>query len=493
MEHPKTPPTDRQRTAVLMVCITVATLTVLDLTKVNVALPAIQYSLASSPSDLQFIVSGYVLAFGLALVPAGRLGDAQSRKLWFIIGVSLFTVASIVCALAPSALVLLIARLAQGIGAGIQMPQVFGVIQQLFTGASRGKAFGALGAALGSAIALGPTIGGLCIALGGEEDGWRWIFWMNVPLGAVVLFLLIRLLPATPIRARRVSLDPVGNVLFASAITSLLVPFLSINTVAWPRSIWLLIPLSAVFVITFIRWERTYEVRGNKPLIPPSLFRYPTFRNGITVSTLFFTALPCNILLATLFLQEGLYIAPVFAGMITIGYAVAKSLSSWLSGRRADTRARPLITAGLTIMLLGSGLLVIASTAPESIAPWLMAVTMLVTGAGGGMIVPANQTLTLSDIPVQHGGVAASIGQLGQRIGGAIGLAIATSVYFGVAANGAPEDHLGVYRGAYALAMTSVMGFFAVALIIAVRDQLTDAIRRRRQRASRATVAPGGE
>src|SRR5690606_31822498 len=148
-------------------------------------------------------------------------------------GVSWFTVASVACALAPSTPVLLIARLAQGIGAGIQMPQVFGVIQQLFTGAARGKAFGALGAALGSAIAVGPTIGGLCIALGGEEDGWRWTFWMNVPLGALVLFLLIRLLPATPIRSRRASLDPVGNVIFAAAIVCLLVPFLSINASEW--------------------------------------------------------------------------------------------------------------------------------------------------------------------------------------------------------------------------------------------------------------------
>lgn len=473
--------TDRQRTAVLAVCITVATLTVLDLTKVNVALPAIQQSLGSSANDLQLIVAGYVLAFGLALVPAGRLGDAQSRKLWFVIGVSLFTVASVACALAPSAPVLLIARLAQGIGAGIQMPQVFGVIQQLFTGATRGKAFGVLGAALGSAIAVGPTIGGLCIALGGAEDGWRWTFWMNVPLGVAVLVLLIRLLPTTPIRIRRASLDPVGNVIFAAAITALLVPFLSINADTWPRSIWLLVPLSAILVVVFIRWERAYEARGNEPLIPPSLFRFPTFRTGITVATLFFTALPCNILLATLFLQEGLYIAPVFAGMITIGYAGAKSISSWLSGRRAGTRARPMITIGLAIMLLGSGLLVVASAAPEPFVPWAMAATMLVTGAGGGMMVPANQTLTLSEIPIQHGGVAASIGQLGQRIGGAVGLAIATSVYFGVAASGAgSDDHVALYRDSYSLAMVSVMGFFAVALIIAVRDQVMNGSRRQR-------------
>lgn len=173
------PPAQRWRA--FAVCVTVAALTILDLTKVNVALPAIEHSLDASSTSLQLIVSGYILTFGLALVPAGRLGDFRSRKVFFIIGLTLFTVMSVACALAPTSDVLLVARLLQGVAAGIQMPQVIGLIQQMFHGRERGKAFGLFGAMIGVSTAFGPTIGGLLIALGGEQSGWRWIFWMNLP------------------------------------------------------------------------------------------------------------------------------------------------------------------------------------------------------------------------------------------------------------------------------------------------------------------------
>ena len=130
---------------------------IVDLTKVNVALPSIEEALGAGSTELQLLVAGFVLTFGLTLVPAGRLGDQGSRKVMFLIGLSLFTLTSLVCALAPTTGVLLVGRLLQGVAAGIQMPQVLGLVQQLFQGAERGAAFGLFGATIGIATAFGPT------------------------------------------------------------------------------------------------------------------------------------------------------------------------------------------------------------------------------------------------------------------------------------------------------------------------------------------------
>ncbi len=148
-------------------CVAVAAITILDLSKVNVALPSIEEALGAGSTELQLIVSGYVLTFGLVLVPMGRLGDQRSRRALFIVGLSLFTVTSLLCAIAVSPVMLMVARLLQGVAAGIQMPQVLGLIQQLFQGKERGRAFGLFGATIGIATAFGPTLGGLLILVGG--------------------------------------------------------------------------------------------------------------------------------------------------------------------------------------------------------------------------------------------------------------------------------------------------------------------------------------
>src|SRR5690606_32546006 len=139
---PATEAPDRRRWRAFAVAVTVASITILDLTKVNVALPSIETALGAASTELQLVVSGYVLTFGLTLVPMGRLGDQRSRRTLFLVGLALFTLTSLVCALATTSTMLLVGRLVQGIAAGIQMPQVLGLVQQLFTGAERGRAFG---------------------------------------------------------------------------------------------------------------------------------------------------------------------------------------------------------------------------------------------------------------------------------------------------------------------------------------------------------------
>ncbi|HYP73908.1 MAG TPA: MFS transporter, partial [Microbacterium sp.] len=269
-----------QRWRAFWICVSVAALTILDLSKVNVALPSIESALGAASTELQIIVSGYVLMFGLALVPFGRLGDQRSRKVLFIVGLSLFTVTSIVCAVAPTTEVLLVGRLLQGLAAGIQMPQVIGTIQQMFVGAERGRAFGLFGATIGIATAFGPTLGGLMIALGGPQDGWRWIFWINVPLCLAVLAGVIWLLPQTRrSSAGRLQLDPVGLALFAVMIVTLMWPFLFTTGSPDddPRRWWTL-AVFAVFAVAFVLWEHRYAASGKAPLVPFGLFTVASFR-----------------------------------------------------------------------------------------------------------------------------------------------------------------------------------------------------------------------
>lgn len=476
------PPTEEihldpaKRWRAFWVCVAVAALTILDLTKVNVALPSIQDALDSSSTELQLIVVGYVLAFGLTLVPAGRIGDQWSRRALFVIGLTLFTLTSLACALAPNSGVLLVARLLQGVAAGIQMPQVIGLIQQLFQGPERGRAFGLFGATIGISTAFGPTLGGLAIAIGGPVDGWRGIFWMNVPLSLAAIGLAIWLLPDTrrP-SARKLALDPVGILLFGATVVALMWPFLFTtgspddNPARW----WLLVAF-LIAVTAFVAWERHYVASGGHPLVPLALFGVGTYRNGTLLISSYFAALPAMFLLTTLYLQHGLGLAPVYAGMVGIGFALMSAVGSWLGGRLVNRLGRPLVVWGIVAVLACVGLLVLAAlaTAP-GITPWAMAAAMTIGGMGGGLVITPNQTLTLADIPVRQGGLAGSVNQLSQRVGTAVGTAVGLSLFYSTIyrENGSAESaDLTAYHHAYGFGMIAVAIFLAIAFAVGVAD-----------------------
>lgn len=468
------PLTQGARWRAFWVCVAVAAITILDMTKVNVALPSIGEVLDAGSTELQLIVSGFVLTFGLVLVPMGRLGDQRSRRMLFVVGLSLYTLTSILCALAPTATVLLAARLLQGAAAGIQMPQVIGMAQELFQGKERGRAFGLFGATIGLATAFGPTLGGLLIALGGPDEGWRLIFWMNVPLCLAAIVFALWLLPDTRTRSRRrVQLDPVGVLLFGASVLALMWPFLfttgapTDNPARW----WLLVAF-VLFTSAFVAWERRYAARGGSPLIPLKLFGIDSFRNGTLLQTAYFTAAPAMFLVTTLFLQIGLGLEPVYAGMVSIGFALASALTSWIGGNVVSSHGRVVVVWGLLAVLVSIGGLVLAAIYVDPVwTPYVMAAIMTVGGAGGGLVIAPNQTLTLVDVPVKQGGLAGSVGQLGQRVGTAIGTAVALSLFYATIyrESGEHDDHV-VYHDAYAFGMLSVAVFLALAFIVAVID-----------------------
>lgn len=457
------------------ICVAIAALTILDMTKVNVALPSIEQSLGAGSTELQLVVSAYVLTFGLTLVPAGRFGDQRSRKRLFVIGLSIFTAMSVLAGLAPDSNVLLIARVLQGVGAGIQMPQVMGMIQELFQGRERGRAFGLFGATIGLATAFGPTMGGLLIAAGGPDWGWRLMFLVNLPLGAAAILATILLLPDSDRDRARTPLhmDPIGIGIFAIAIVSLMWPFLfTTGRETDDPNRWWALALFAVALAAFVWWETRYQRSGKHPLIPLRLFRTSSFRNGVIISSLYFAAMPGMFLVSTVFLQDGLHLSAVVAGMTTITFAVASAATAWWGGLLVGAYGRQIVAGGIALVLLSAvGLVVAANLLPAEAVPWAFAAIMLVGGAGGGFVVSPNQTLMLERIDVREGGLAGSVGQLGQRVGNAMGAAVGLSLFYAVM-----SEHEGQATAARApfeafqVAMFAICGILVLSLIAAIVD-----------------------
>jgi len=460
------------RTPAFAVCIAVGALTILDLSGVNVALPSIQGSLHADSTQLQLIVAGYALAFGLTLIPSGRLGDTRSRKAMFVIGLVGFSLASALCALAPGIVWLTVTRFLQGAAAGVQMPQVLGMIQQLYRGEERGRAFGVFGAMVGIATAIGPTLAGSLIAIGGATEGWRLLFWFNVPCGAIALFFALRYLPKRQDRGEGgTQLDPIGLVLLAAAILGLMLPFLlttGSSTDDPKRWLWLI-----AFVVAgaaFLLWERAYRRRGLSPIVHLELFRIASCRNGLLIAAVYFAGLPASFLVTTLYLQEGLHAHPLAAGLVSVPFALGAAVSAFVGGRLVQRFGRALVVTGLVIVIVGIGALLASATlAPPSTAAWFMAGSTLIGGIGGGFVISPNQTLTLSEIPPEEGSAAGSIAQLGQRIGTAVGIALVTAVFFATVPGGGSHP-VAQYHDAVRSGYLMTLGLLAVALIVGLVD-----------------------
>ncbi|AYG02661.1 MFS transporter [Gryllotalpicola protaetiae] len=435
------------------VCIAAGALTILDLSGVNVALPSIQKGLNASSAQLQLVVAGYALAFGLSLVPSGRLGDMRSRRKMFLIGLAAFALASAACALAQSDVWLTATRLVQGAAAGMLMPQVLGLIQQLFGPEDRPTAFGLFGAMVGVGTALGPTLCGLLIALGGETDGWRLLFWLNVPCGAAALLFALRLLPKKQDASPDTELDFPGLALLGAAVFCLMLPFLlTSGGQGDDPTRWLWLIGGVAFGTAFLFWERAYAARGKSPVVHLDLFRLTSYRNGTAIAALYFAGMPATFLVTTLYLQEGLGATPLLAALATVPFALSSAAAAWYGGKLVRRFGRSLVIVGTAIVALAvAGLAAAATLTPPHLSEWPMAGAMLVGGIGGGLVISPNQTLTLADVPREEGSVAGSIQQLGQRLGTAVGLAAISAVFFRDVRSGqhAPisQYHAGVLSG----------------------------------------------
>jgi EmrB/QacA subfamily drug resistance transporter len=465
---------DPRRWKALAVCLVTGFMTLLDVSIVNVALPSIRTGVGATEADLQWVVSGYALAFGLFLIPAGRLGDARGRRKVFVAGVVLFTVSSLAAGLAPTAEVLVVSRLVQGVGGGLLSPQVSALIQDLFRGAERARAFGMFGTTVGISTAVGPLLGGLIIGGLGVEDGWRWIFFVNLPVGVAAVLLALRWIPADSADARRrESLDPVGVLLLGAAVLALLLPLVE-GRQGGAATGWWLLPVGLALVGAFVLWEKRHAARGHAPLVDLALFAVRGYSPGAVVGAVYFAGFTAVFFVLTIFFQEGLGYSALMSGLATTPFAAGGAITASIGGRLVTRYGRAVVTGGLGVVVVGLlGVDLVLSLVEGPAAGWALALPLLVAGAGSGFVISPNITLTLADVPVERAGTAGGVLQTGQRMGTATGIALVGAVFFMTAAGGDLQ-----HAAAVALRVT------LVTVLVALAASVVDLVRRRRAAAS---------
>jgi len=465
---------DPRRWRALAVCFAGGFVTMLDVTIVNVALPSMQRALSVGATQLQLIVAGYTLAFGLFLVPAGRLGDAHGRRRLFMIAMAGFGLTSLLAGVSQTDTELALCRLFQGGFAGMLNPQTTGLIQQMFRGRERAKAFGFMGANISVSTALGPLLGGLIIQAAGTANGWRWIFFINAPICLAVLPLARRLLPSPPAHAGPVRLDPVGLVLIGAGTATFMAPFVTTPDTGFLdaplRWLWLA-PAAILLPVTYL-WERSYERRFHAAVLNPGLLGTPSYVFGAALGIAWFAGFTAIMLVLTLMLQNGLAYTALAAGLVVVPNAVVSGFTAASSGHLVPRLGRRLVVLGLTIYLVGVLVVILIITVtPAASIGWALAVALLLMGAGGGWVFAPNQALTFQDVPPRYGSVAGAVMQVGQRVGAAVGTAVVLAVFLSVYTSRLPS--LGpptAARQAAATALWISAALLLVAVLIAVLD-----------------------
>lgn len=459
----------------LAVCCSAMFMALLDVSITNVALPSIAAGTGASTAQLQWVVSGYTLALGMVPVLAGRLGDDHGRRRMFQIGVGGFALTSALAGLAPTAEVLIGMRVLQGAFAGLVNPQTSGLIQQLFRGADRGRAFGFLGATVGISTAVGPVLGGALIAIGGPELGWRLMFFLNTPIGVAIVLLARRHLPAA-VAGTRQRLDVIGALMLGAATFCVLFACVQLDAVRDARLALLLIP-AAVLGLLFYRRERRLTEAERDPLVDLRLFRNPSYVAGITQALLFFPASAGLPLVLAIYYQDGLGYTALQSGLGVTAYAVGAAIAAPLAGRVVVRIGRPLVVAGAIAFGVGAvALAVVAAHAPAEHVALALAGPLFVMGCGQGMLISPNQTLALMEVDPRIGSTAGGVLQTGQRIGIAFGQAFIGAVFF-VSLTGSGADD---YAAALSAAVAAAVVLISLAIAFGVQDLL-----RSRRRAAR--------
>lgn len=438
-QHTATDPSsDPVRWKILMVLLIAVFMSLMSVSVVNVALASIQDALDASQSDIQWVLSGYALTFGVVLVSAGRAGDLMGRGGFFILGVTLFTLASVAAGLAPDAHWLNAARFVQGVGSGFVNPQAVGMIQQYFQGSERGRAFGFFGTTVGVSVAIGPILGGLLIQLGGAELGWRLTFLINVPVGLLTIVLALLWFPRPLIHKPKSqhhqglsSLDPVGALLLGLGVLAVLYPFVETDP---SGLLWMLFPAGLLLFYLWARWERWYTQRGYSPMVDLKIFATSSYRNGSIIMTLYFLGMTSVWVLIPLYVQQGLGFSAFEAGMVGIPSALLSAYSANWAGKRVNYYGRKIVIGGLGFAIFGllSSITVVLLHEYLGISIWWLLLSLAFFGLGQGSVISPNQTLTLAEVPLAYAGSSGAIMQTGQRIGTSVGIAVITAIVFAV-------------------------------------------------------------
>ncbi|MGW4396488.1 MFS transporter [Amycolatopsis nivea] len=434
-----------------------AALPIIDFFIVNVALPTIDADLHASTATLELVVAGYGIAYAVLLVLGGRLGDTFGRRRLFLLGLTLFTLTSLACGVAPDAATLVIARVAQGAASALLLPQALSIIQAGTSGERRSRAIGLYGATGGIATVVGQLLGGALVAANVWDLSWRPIFLVNVPIGIIGLLLARRTVPDSR-ASNPLGVDRWGTVLLAVSLLSLLIPIMEGRALGWP---WWSIALLVIFPFAaygFARTERKLEAAGGTPLLPPSLLRTASVRHGLTVAVPFFSTFGSFMFIYAVTLQNGLHLGPLGAGLALTPMAVAYFTTSLVSSHLVARFGRKIVPIGGLILTVG--LLALAGTAlldwPD-LSLWQLAPAMVLIGVGNGLAMSTLFRVVLSRVPADLAGVGGGVLTTTQQTSLALGVAVLGSLFASLSVPGAMG-----YQGAFVL----VIGILAVLALL---------------------------
>jgi len=391
----------------------------LDITIVNVALPPIQVALNATFSDLQWVVDAYALALATIVLNAGSLADRYGRKKLFILGVAIFTIASAICGAATTSSMLIAARAIQGIGGGIMFATSLSLLAQDFHGRERGVAFGIWGAVTGAAVAVGPLIGGLLT----NYLDWRWIFYVNLPIGIATIAVAVWKLKESR-NNNETKTDWLGAILLSGALFTLVYALIQANGWGWSSDkIISLFASSAILLVLFLG----VEYYRDQPVLQLSLFKKPSFTGAQLAALGISSSIFAFFLYITLYFQDVLGYTPLQAGVrflpVTLVAFVVAAISGRLSSR---VPGRVMIGIGLLLVSLGLALghgVTITST-------WIHLLPgLIVSGFGIGMVNPSLANVAIGVVPPQESGMASGVNSTFRQVGIAGGIAVLGAIF----------------------------------------------------------------
>lgn len=419
---------DPRRWKTLPVLLSAMFMAIFDYFVVNVAAPSLEHDLHATEAGIELVVGGYGFAYASGLITGGRLGDLHGHRRLFLIGMSTFTVASLLCGLATSPELLVTARILQGATAAAMVPQVLALINLMFPLHERARAMAAFGGVIGVGAVAGQVLGGVLLDVNLFGWGWRTIFFINVPVGLAAAALAARWLPGHD-RRRDTKLDPVGAIGISAALALVLVPITLGRPEGWPLWTWISLAAAIPVGAGVLNYESRLARRGGAPVLNVDLLRERAFAAGLTIAGGYLTFFAGYLLCMTLLVQDGLGLSPLRAGLSFAPLGAAFAISSWFA-RRFGRRVVSIGAAtSLTGLLLTAGTLAVRGD-HISVA-WLIP-GMVIVGFGNGLAIPSIVGAVLLRIPGPQAGQAAGILTTAQQFGNAAGATVLGTVFFSV-------------------------------------------------------------
>lgn len=433
----------KYRWLVLTVVLVAEIMDLFDSTIVNVAGPTLARTLNASDSDLQWVIGGYALALGSGLILGGRLGDRFGRRNSFLFGLAGFTIASLLCAIAPSISLLIIFRFIQGFLGAVLLPQGFGLIKETFPPKEFGKAFALYGPAFGLGGIIGPVLGGFLIEADIAGLGWRSVFLVNLPIGVISFLLAAKYLPKNEVD-KSVKIDLIGALLVVIASGLLVYPLIKGQEAGWPLWTYLMLIGSLATFALFAWTERRAIKHGTTPLIDPAIFKKRAYTLGLSGLAIYFAGFTGIYLILTLFLQFGEQFTASEAGLGNIPIAVGSAIGGTISGAFLAEKigGRYTLQIGAIVQLIGVALMWLAVPSADNFTIWQLVPALVVSGIGTGLIAAPIFDTVLSTVEDGQAGSASGVMSATQSVASSIGVAVFGTVFFHFAAMGQADDGL---------------------------------------------------